>query len=187
MSLRDEALALRGTRVRALFADSGEELVQVLRFVTPRGNLVFANQVGRQTVRPLEDCIWIEAAQHVCPSCGAHVNYVFPGREDETELCADCSRRRAAQLPPPTMVCEACGRDGAVRSPVTDAWRCMPCHAKHGTASGLAVERRAAAALSADCHGADTEDPRHDWHKVNGKRYHCRACGARRFTEPVAP
>lgn len=174
--LRDQAVALRGTRVRATFAAGMRHLVVtgVLRFVTPKGDLIFAGEGGHDEAHPLAALMLIEDARHECPECHARVNRVFPGREDPAELCVDCSGRRARALPPPVTPCEDCGADG-FRSPVTDKFRCASCHAKAKTLSGLAVERRVMQHQTVDCRSADIHSDLHDWKKVRGNHV-CRKC-----------
>lgn len=176
MTLRDEALALRGTRVRADFAD--RSVLAELRAVTPRGDLLFAGPGGVEYPLPLDALERVVDARYVCPRCDSRVNYVFAGREDSTLLCADCERARAYDLPPPLMDCEDCGDPGAFRSPKTQAWRCASCHHRARTLSGLGSERRVLESLEhlkSDCRSADIHSPLHSWQKFGGQHV-CRRC-----------
>jgi hypothetical protein len=37
------------------------------------------------------------------------------------------------------------------------------------------------AGITAACHGADANDPRHEWQHIKGRRHVCRRCQARRL------
>lgn len=192
MTLKEEALLLRGTRVRAEFATVGA-LEGVLRFVTPKDMVVLADSRGFEHSYPLADLVDVRDARFQCAQCGVRVNRVFAGRDDPAELCTSCSRQRAQLLPPPSMACEDCGKAGAFRSPKTNAFRCAPCHVKADTLSGLGAERRVLEqlektdpVLGAACRGADQNDQRHDWKQLRKSRWRCRACHANAYQEPAA-
>lgn len=173
MTLRQQALSLRGTRVRADFPD--QSVVGELRYVTPAGELVFVGPGGFDYPMPLEALLSITEALLRCESCGDRVNRLTQGREDSAWFCAYCARKRAYALPPPIMDCADCGEAGAFRSPKTQAWRCASCHYKARTLSGLGTERRVLEHMQTDCRSADIHSPRHSWMKVKGNHV-CRRC-----------
>lgn len=178
--LKQQALELRGIRVRAEFSDCS--VVSTLRFVTPSGHLVFAGPNGHDYKLPLDDLKAIRDSRWRCENCGGLSNLAYQGREDPRWFCPDCSRKRAYELPPPVMECPEChGENPAVFSPKTKKYACFKCHGIGGL-TGLGPEVRV---LIAVCRGADTDDPRHEWKQVRNSRWRCRTCHADRYVKPV--
>lgn len=97
-------------------------------------------------------------------------------------LCADCYRSDAfaANRVQRGTPCDKCGASGAFRNPRArrDEFLCTSCH----KAAGEPLELTSAVqGLAADCHGANEDDPRHDWLHVRGTRFACVRCQTQKF------
>lgn len=183
MLTTDEARAHVGHAVLVDVRD-GPVLYRVLTSITPHAELVLADERGHTTFVTLGDVLSVEDGRVPCHVCGALVNRVFLNEGDTAQRCATCSRAHARTLPPPKELCETCGVEGAFYSPRNKRFGCASCHAKADALTGLGVERRVLEAAVAACKGADTEDARHRWVHIKGRRWHCKHCPARRFTDP---
>lgn len=176
---QDEVRALVGTRVKVKFG--GEQKFLTLRAFTPKEVLILADQRGDELLLPFDDLKLLEDARIECRECGTLVNIVHGG---EAQRCADCERGWAALQPTPREVCEGCGALGAFYSPRAKRFACAQCHAKQGTLTGIGAEARVLKMHESECKGTDTNDSLHRWFHIRGHRWHCKACGARRFNDP---
>lgn len=68
-----------------------------------------------------------------CPQCGAVDELVYDTYEDETLLCASCSRARSLANPRKE-TCDDCGAEGAWRDPISksNSFYCAQHHAARG-------------------------------------------------------
>jgi hypothetical protein len=188
--------SLLGCRVRVVTADSTPAAHDyVLRFL-PSKRAVFAQPgTGLEVAVDLVDIVCVEDARIECKRCHSRVNNTWnpylqhwlpedvpPGTADT--LCASCYRSFSYQMPAPIMECPECGKQPAFYSPRDKVFACAQCHGMRHSLTGLGVEERVMRTASADCKGADTDDPRHRWQNVKGHRYNCQKCFAKRFTDP---
>ena len=177
----DAVRAFMRTRVRVLLAN-GDVHERTLSAFTPLDVLLLADPQGFELRVPRSDVRRISDAQYVCSECERKTNTRYA--EDR---CADCYRVWCMNQPVPSETCEVCGGGSAFYSPAAKYFACAQCHAKRGTLTGAGPEARllqANARSFANCVGSDTDDTRHRWFRIKGKRYHCKNCPARRFNDP---
>jgi hypothetical protein len=192
---RDDLAHLVGARVRVHLAnvpDSTAVVEGVLRFLPPPDRAVLADVVtGVETTFHLPRFVDVEDARLPCAACppgnsrNLH-NNLFETREDPPRrLCANHYRNWAQAQPAPITPCPDCDTGAqAFYSPGDKRFCCAQCHVKTGRMTGLSPEVQAMREQAADCRAQDLEDRRHRWFHVRGLRYHCKKCGAKRFTEP---
>lgn len=68
-------------------------------------------------------------------ACGAEDVLVYDSYDDDTLMCADCSRKRSLANPR-VEVCDDCGESPAWRDPIAEGgkvFRCARCHGEAGT------------------------------------------------------
>ena len=177
---REEAKEYLDQRVRVKLGGKWE--VGLLRAVTPKDVLILASHSGVETLIPVADVKAIEDGRYTCMICLNLVNRLF-----HDIRCADCEREYAATLPPPREICEDCGTEGAVRSPLVDKWLCPQCHAKAGTLSGLPAEARVLnhSSRTADCRTKGVDDPAHGpWRRAKSS-YVCGSCYGKFYKRPA--